>query len=229
MEFKDLASIYEKYRRKYGDDTHKYVSRILTDAKKRHRKDFLKLHRNVDHEQSWRAFKGKNMEKLILHMIVKEVRGMGLEIIGGGSFERTKPGNLGGGMDKVARNVLVNFGEYGWHLPDVDMVIYDPKTFKVLAVISSKVTLRERVSQTGYWKLKLASGPGTEHIKVFFVTPDEDGTLKNGGKMSKKGRAIVETDTDGCYVLTEERFEKSKKVKGFEQFVDDLESLLRKR
>jgi len=46
-----------------------------------------------------------------------------------------------------------------------------------LVVISSKVTLRERIAQTGYWKLKLLKDEATKHIKVYFITPDEDGTL----------------------------------------------------
>ena len=56
----------------------------------------------------------------------------------------------------VKRNLLVDYGEFGAHLPDVDIVIYEPETCKVIAVISSKVTLRERIAQTGYWKIKLS-------------------------------------------------------------------------
>ncbi|MGB9760731.1 MAG: BsaWI family type II restriction enzyme [Thermoproteota archaeon] len=39
-----------------------------------------------------------------------------------------------------------------------------------MAVVYSKVTLRERIAQTGYWKIKLSKDKVTEHIKVFFVT-----------------------------------------------------------
>ncbi len=46
--------------------------------------------------------------------------------------------------------------------------------------------------------MKLASDKATKHIKVYFVTPDEDGTLTIK-KPTKKGRAIVEVDTDGSY------------------------------
>ena len=91
--------------------------------------------------------------------------------------------------------------------------------------ISSKVTLRERIAQTGYWKIKLASAETTKHIKVYFVTPDEDGTLTIR-KPAKKGRAIVEADTDGSYVLSETDIEASSKVKMFDKFIDDLKKLL---
>ena len=113
------------------------------------------------------------------------------------------------------------------HLPDVDIVIYEPQTCKVLAVISSKVTLRERIAQTGYWKLKFLQDENTKHIRVYFITPDEDGTLTRK-KQAKKGRAIVEMDLDGSYVMTEERIEESDKVKLFEHFIDDLRNLLSK-
>ena len=107
----------------------------------------------------------------------------------------------------------------------MDIIIYDPKTSKVIAVLSSKVTLRERIAQTGYWKIKLSSDQATKHIKVYFVTPDEDGTLTIK-KPAKKGRAIVEVDTDGSYVLSETKIEESNKVKMFDKFIEDLKVLI---
>jgi len=125
----------------------------------------------------------------------------------------------------VKRNLAIDYGEFGLHLPDVDIIIYNPENCKVLAAISSKVTLRERIAQTGYWKLKLSQDRATEHIKVYFITPDEDRTLTQKIP-AKKGRAIVEVDLDGSYILTEEKVEESDKVKLFEHFIDDLKNLL---
>lgn len=65
----------------------------------------------------------------------------------------------------------------------------------------------------------------TRHIKVYFITPDEDGTLTIK-QPAKKGRAIVEIDTDGSYVMTEADIEESDKVKLFEHFIDDLKKLI---
>ena len=45
-------------------------------------------------------------------------------------------------------------------------------------------------------------------------------------KPAKKGRAIVEIDTDGSYVLSETDIEESDKVKTFDKFIDDLKKLL---
>ena len=202
------------------------MSELLGEAKEIHKQDWLKKPTpNRDHEQSWRAFKGKNLEKLVVHIIKDEVESLGLKIVDGNKLEKTNSNNLPLELSSVKHNLLVDYGEFGSHLPDVDIVIYDPKTYKIVAVISSKVTLRERIAQTGYWKIKLSRDKVTEHIKVFFITPDEDGTLTKRIP-AKKGRAIVEEDTDGSYVMSERTVEESAKVKMFDKFMDDLRKIL---
>ena len=217
----NLFEIYKKYKAKYGINAYKFISQVLIDAKPLHKESFS----GNDHEQSWRAFKGKNLEKLIVFIIEEEVKELGIKIVDGNKLERTKEENLSLELSKIKRNLLIDYGEFGYHLPDVDIVIYNPKDYKVVAVLSSKVTLRERIAQSGYWKLKLSSQQLTKHIKVYFITPDEDGTLtiKNP---AKKGRAIVEVDLDGSYVLSETQIEESDKVKMFDKFIEDLKEML---
>ena len=157
------------------------------------------------------------------YIITDEVEDLGLKVVNGNKLERTT--NLPKELSQVKRNLAIDYGEFGLHLPDVDIIIYNPRNYKVVAAISSKVTLRERIAQTGYWKLKLLQDKATEHIKVYFITPDEDRTLTQRIP-AKKGRAIVEVDLDGSYVLTEEIIEESKKVKLFEHFIEDLKRLL---
>jgi type II restriction enzyme len=235
MTIQDLIKIYETKKKKYGIQAYRHISNVLKEAKELHKKDFSESEKNKekvskggipDHEQSWRAFKGKNLEKVIEYIITDEVTALGLQVVNGNSLERTNGKNLSKELSLLKRNLTVDYGEFGLHLPDVDLIIYDPKTSKVVAVLSSKVTLRERIAQTGYWKIKLASDEATKHIKVYFVTPDEDGTLTIK-KPTKKGRAIVEVDTDGSYVLSETDIEESDKVKMFDKFIDDLKKLLK--
>ncbi len=225
--FDDLVRIYEKKQDTYGKDTYRHISEILSEAKVLHKKYFLKNSGKTDHEQSWRAFKGKNLEKLLLYILSKEVRALGLDLIQGHVLERSS-NSLGVVLDKVKRNLLVDYGEFGMHLPDVDIIIYDPKDSCVLAVVSIKVTLRERIAQTGYWKLKLLSSGVTKDVKVYFITPDEDGTLV-AKKPTKKGRAIVGVDTDGSYVMSEDRLEESNRVKTFDKFIADLKIIAEQR
>lgn len=222
MTINDLIQLYEQKKEKFGKDAYRYISNLLQEAKIQHQKDF----KGNDHEQSWRAFKGKNLEKLIEYIIRDEVRSLGLEVVNGNSLEKSKGENLSEVLGKVKRNLLIDYGEFGSHLPDVDIIIYNPKNSKIIALLSSKVTLRERIAQTSYWKIKLASDKITQHIKVYFITPDEDRTLTTKHP-AKKGRAIVETDLDGSYVLSETNIEESNKVKMFDKFIDDLKELLR--
>ncbi len=226
MQFSDLIKLYEEKKEKFGIETYKHVSALLKEAKELHKKDWLKHPTaNKDHEQSWRAFKGKNLEKLIIYIIKDEVETLGLKVVSGNTLERTRSENLSKELSLVKRNLLIDYGEFGSHLPDVDIIIYEPKTSKVIAVITSKVTLRERIAQSGYWKIKLTSDKATKHIKVYFITPDEDGTL-TVKKPTKKGRAIVEIDLDGSYVMSETEVEESDKVKMFDKFIEDLKALV---
>jgi type II restriction enzyme len=226
MKFQDLIKLYEEYKENYGEKAFKYISKLLKEAKELHKRDWERNPTpNRDHEQSWLAFKGKNLEKLIMYIIKDSVESLGLKVVDGNTLERTNSKNLSEELNRVKRNLLIDYGEFGAHLPDVDIIIYDPYTYEVIAVISSKVTLRERIAQTGYWKIKLSQDEVTKHIKVFFITPDEDRTLSIR-KPAKKGRAIVEVDTDGSYVMTEEDVQESDKVKNFDKFLTDLQNLI---
>lgn len=223
MKFEDLRDMYSETQLIEGEEAYKTVSQLLQDAKERHKRDFLRDRPGGDHEQSWRAFKGKNFEKLIQHIITESIEALGMKVINGNKLERSK--NLSLELSRVKRNLAIDYGEFGLHLPDVDIVVYNPEDWEVIALISSKVTLRERIAQTGYWKLKLLESETTQHIKVYFITPDEDGTLTDT-YLPKKGRAIVEIDLDGTYVLTEANLDESNKVKLFEHFIEDFKRLI---
>jgi type II restriction enzyme len=226
MRFEDLVNLYEEKKRIYGEDTYKHISEILREAKELHRRAWQRAPTpQRDHEQSWRAFKGKNLEKLVMYIIKDEVEKLGLKVVEGNLLERTNSERLSYELSQVKRNLSIDYGEFGFHLPDVDIIIYEPNSCKVIAAISSKVTLRERIAQTGYWKLKLSQDEVTKNIRVFFITPDEDGTLRTRTP-AKKGRAIVEVDTDGGYVMSEEDIEESEKVKKFDKFINDLRRLI---
>ena len=223
MNFEDLRDMYSRRQLAEGVEAYRTISQLLQDAKERHKQDFLRDKPDGDHEQSWRAFKGKNFEKLIQHIITESIEALGMKVINGNRLERTI--RLPMDLRQVKKNLLIDFGEFGCHLPDVDIVVYNPRNLRVIALISSKVTLRERIAQTGYWKLKLLGQEDTEHIKVYFITPDEDGTLTST-YLPKKGRAIVEIDLDGTYVLTEANLEESNRVKLFQHFIEDFRQLI---
>ncbi len=157
MYFSDLVNLWEMYKQKHGEEAYRYLSELLREAKELHKKHVEKKPTRVgDHEQSWRSFKGKNFEKLIEHIIKDEVKALGLAIVNGNKLDRSVAENLPPSLSIVKRNLLIDYGEFGAHFPDLDIVIYDPKICRVIAAISGKVTLRERIAQTGYWKIKLS-------------------------------------------------------------------------
>ncbi|MEO0095257.1 MAG: BsaWI family type II restriction enzyme [candidate division WOR-3 bacterium] len=197
-------------------------TKILMDIRQKYKENILKFGIK-DAEQSWKPFKGNMLEDVILEYIVEELRAMGLEVIKGATLDKADR-NLTECLSKVKRNIVVDFGEFGMHLPDADLVIYDPKKCKPIAIVSSKASLRERVAQTGYWNIKLKNSPVTKNIKVFFITLDEDGDLTLS-KPAKKGRAIAEVDTDGTFVITTEQIEESNKIKTIARFFEDLKKL----
>ncbi len=236
MIFGDLVKLYEEKKTKYGKDAYRHVSELFQEAKSRHREEYLgrpatkkkqAQGKEVDPDQAWRAFKGKNFEKLILHILSDEISSLGLKCTTDKSLDKKR---LSEELSKVRRNLVVHYGKYDV-LPDTDIIIYDPKMSEIIGVISCKITLRERIAQTAYWKLKLAADPVTEQIKVFFVTTDEDGhlvkSLENAAAPKGfKNRIIVEHEFDGTYVLR--RIEESENVKMFDKFIEDLRKLLRR-
>lgn len=226
MELIDPIKMYEDKKKQFGLNAYKHVSELLAEAKEMHRRNFLENPSpQGNFGESWKPVKGNILERLITYILQSEVTTMGLKVVRGRTLERSKSENLSRELSIVKRNLLVDYGEFGCHLPDVDIIIYDQQTLKVLAVISSKSSLRERIAQTGYWKIKLSRDRATKHIRVYFFTPDEDGTLTIRTP-ANKGRAMVEIDTDGSYVMSETQIEESPTVKMFDKFIDDLKELI---
>ncbi len=151
----------------------------------------------VDIRQSSRAWKGNDFEKLVYYIVSDMIETkLPLKVIEGKQLEdrQTDPK-----LDKVKRNLLVDFGELGCYLPDADIVVYDPNDLSVKAIISCKVSLQEGIAQTAYWKMKLSESPITQHIKMFFVTTDSD--RKFFGLITGKSAVIAMDHFDAVFVL----------------------------
>ncbi|MBT9160836.1 MAG: BsaWI family type II restriction enzyme [Dehalococcoidia bacterium] len=209
------------------------MSEIFEEAQEGYKQEYLRSEKaqkliaqgkTPDPEQSWKGFKGKNFEKLILYSIQSELTTERIRCIPGFLLSRKR---LSEELSKVYRNLLIRYGRFSI-LPDADLVVYEPSTCRIMGIISCKITLRERIAQTAYWKLKLASDPATMHIKGWFITTDEDGDLVRGlDEPSKRGavrnRIIVEHDLDGTYTLRQAS--ESDRVKSFPKLIDDLRRL----
>jgi type II restriction enzyme len=234
MNFEDLKKMYDEKKKLYAENAYLHVSEIFEEAREEYKRQYLASNKakklmqqgkNPDAEQSWKGFKGKNFERLVLYIISSELGTDEIRCIPGASLNRKE---LSAELSKVHRNLIVRYGAYSL-LPDADLVAYNTSTCQVRAVISCKITLRERVAQTAYWKLKLASDPATMHIKGYFITTDEDGDLVRGlcttlKASAARNRIIVEHELDGTYTLRQS--EESDRVKMFGKFIDDLRALV---
>lgn len=95
MKFEDLLKLYEKYKQKYKNEAYKHISELFEEAKRVQERDWRKAPTpGKDHEQSWKPFKGHNLEKLILYIIQSEIKALGLKVVRGDKIEKTKPENL---------------------------------------------------------------------------------------------------------------------------------------
>ena len=224
-DFEDLKNLYLGMKKRRGEEAYKYMHELLDEAKELRYAYLAEHDPDKDKGQSWRSFKGKNFQKLIQYIITESIETLGLKAVNDNELNKKK---LSDQLDAVKRNVVINYGKNGMHLPDADIVVYNPKNFRVIAIISCKTSLRERVAQTGYWKFKFCQNSNTKHIKVYLITPDSDGTLTKI-EPHEKGRAIAESDLDGTYVLTTEDLEETDQVKLFGQFVKDFKKVVRNR
>ncbi len=223
-----LLPILQKYQQNYGErNIHKYFFEILDDTKVAFQKKY-----NDKNGQKWRNESGKMLELLVVYYIRDTVQKLGYNITSDDEIENAQDGIL----ETVAHNLVLKYGRY-FILPDGDIIIYNPKNGEVKAVISCKVSVRERFSQTLYWKLKLSLNKRTSKIKVYFVTVDKEWNKKKtgfkkpsldikNGKEPTKPRILLEYEMDGVYVAREMQKE-SNKVKMFDKFIDDLKELLR--
>ena len=165
--------------------------------------------------QSWQSLRWESLRKYVPYIIVDEVKSLGLNVAHGHTLKAAR--DLSKQLSQVKRNLLINYGgQLGCHMPEVDIVIYHPDTSKVLAVVSGKVT-SNRLDQT----IKLSQDEITKHIKVYFIGTDEDDILSDNNPL-EKGAAIIESELNESYILTEANPGDNAKTKLFARFIEDL-------
>ena len=89
--------------------------------------------------QSWRSLRWESLKKFVPYIIIDEIQSLGLNVAHGHTLKAAI--DLSKQLSQVMRNLVIDYGgQFGCHMPDVDIVIYHPDTCKVLAVISGQVT-----------------------------------------------------------------------------------------
>lgn len=142
--------------------------------------------------------------------------------------------------DILSRKLAVRYGDF-LLLPDTDLAIVeysfeDSWKSKILAIVSCKTSLRERIAQACYWKLKLLSSDATKHIKVFLASTDNDADFVIDDKRREsfqgksRNRIISEYELDGVYLLREDFRDEweNNKVKSYVHVFEDLLQIFKK-
>ena len=180
--------------------------------------------RGGDEGQSMKAVGGHGLQKLVRVLVEDAVNalnrehGLSLRCTSDAELKRRNPP---ANLDRVKRNLLIDYGPYGMHLPDADVVVYHAETFAVICIVSCKTSLRDRLKQTAYWKLKLQQNPFTNHVRVCLMTPDKDSELSENRHPHRKNYAIASTDLDATYLLRPS-FEATAMIKPFTDFASDV-------
>lgn len=219
MDFKDVLKIYHKMKVK-NPNNFSFIGKMFQDIKKLYKADAKK--RGKDPNQSWNSWSGKKLQKLINYIVVDYIENLknGFETVSDDKLRKEKlPPNL----DAVRRNVEIFYGEYSL-IPDADVIVYDKSSYKVKLILSCKASLRERVAQAAYWKLKLLANKTTEGIRVYLVSTDNDGDFIKRKTEIHRNRIIVEYDLDGAYIFRE--IEESNKIKTFNKIFNDIKRIL---
>ena len=159
------------------------IPKLLEVGRERHANKFP--YESKDFEQSWRSVKGRGLERVVEYLLERELAFTGLEL---------RP------INSLARHLQLDFAQFGHHIPDVDLAVFQPSKDRVIAILSIKSSLRERATQTAFWRLKMHGSANTRDIRVFLLTPNSDDILRSDRPPTKQ-RAVLENDIDGTYIV----------------------------
>ncbi len=107
-----------------------------------------------------------------------------------------------------------------------------PWESRIAAIISCNTSLRERIAQPCYWKLRFGACETLKRVSVFLATTDNDGDFLLQDSDSRYGgtsrdRVIAEHELDGAYIMNAAfgGHHESDMVKSFEHIFQDTEAL----
>lgn len=202
-------------------------------------KKLKKLYVEQYSQQSWNTFIGNkfqqaifsNLEGYFNRLKIRNSRFKGISVFTESQIK---------GNDIISRKLAVRYGEEHFLLPDTDMAIIDydftePWKSKILAIVSCKTSLRERIAQACYWKLKLLASETTKNTNVFLATTDNDQDFSIISKKDRyagkhRNRVIAEYELDGVYVLRRDFKKKweNDKVKQYGKIFSDIVQTFKK-
>lgn len=218
MTFDEIKKIY--LSKKQDAISHNFIKQIFDEIKAYYKKE--KRKEGKDANQSWNSWSGKALQRLIKFILEDYVFSLKYPIgITDDVALRNK--KLPAELDRVRRNIEIFYDSYSI-IPDADIIIYDKTNFRIIAVLSCKASLRERVAQAAYWKLKFQYNDTTREILYYLLSTDNDGDFLGVGENITRDRIIVEYgEIDKAYIFRD--VPESDKVKNFSKIFDDFRYL----
>ncbi len=85
--------------------------------------------------------------------------------------------------------------------PDVDILLVEKENNLVVAILSCKTSLRERLTETAFWKRELEKTRDMKEIKLVFITTDKDNELR-----TETNRYILLHVVDYTFITNPEKY-----------------------
>lgn len=219
FDFKSLKAMYVVQKKKCPNN-YNFISKMFSNIKQKYKKDAERRGKNPN--QAWNSWSGHNLQKLLTFIIQDFIKNLD-DKIGITNDDRLSRDKLDEELDRVRRNIAIFYDKHSV-IPDADIIVYNKVSCRIIMIISCKASLRERVAQAAYWKLKMITSKITKHIKNVLVSTDNDEIFTYKDKNITKSRIIAEYELDGSYIFRE--IEESGKVKNFNQIFKDLRNLI---
>lgn len=209
------------YELKAKNKNYDFVGKMFKDIEEKYKKEASLRGKNP--QQSWNSWSGKTLEKLLTDILKDAIMNNGFPV-GIAKDDDLRKNKLSNELDAVRRNITVFYSHYSL-VPDADIIVYSKIDKKVIFIFSSKASLRERVAQAAYWKIKLTQASGTKHIYYYLVSTDNDKDFDYKQGIPQRDRIIVEEgELDGAYIFR--NIPESQRVKNFSKIFNDLHKIL---
>lgn len=159
--------VLDRYEGKFSDAL-KNFDMLVEDSLRKILITFYPKERSRD--QAWKTCKGSLYEYAVFRYIQnviesnKELRDR-MEVAMGDEIMMSYKDQL----------VIRNWNEI---FPDADVLLIRKETNSVVAILSCKTSLRERLTETAFWKRELEKAKDSREIKLVFVTTDKDNELR---------------------------------------------------
>lgn len=182
-----------------NNDVWKNLDYYKSKVQKEYISELERTHPNKNAQQSWRSVSGRFLELFVCRYISDRTN----KIVKRESNVR----------DSVKNKLKINFGGVA-KLPDLDIVVYDDQE-NIDCIISCKTSIRERVSQTLFWKKMIEE---QLDIGFYFVTTDSDDELLEG----RKWRPIIEDVMNATFILEDGDDKMSDNIRPFDEIVSTI-------